>query len=111
MGMPTTSLILFAVATVASSGDCSILRSGEKNLVDGNADDLTDSFRGGDGSVFGRLLDFAVCIARNSELFCHFTLCETGVLAGLFNGESQVHTSFRLGSRILYSTFSRMSRT
>ena len=26
MGMPTTSLILFAVATVASSGDCSILR-------------------------------------------------------------------------------------
>ena len=76
--MPTTSLILFAVATVASSG---------------------------------RLLDFAVCIARNSELFCHFTLCETGVLAGLFNGESQVHTSFRLGSRILYSTFSRMSRT
>lgn len=67
---------------------------GEKNLVNRDADDLTDSFRSGDSGTFGRLLDFAVCIARNAKLFRHFTLRETSVLAGLFNGESQTYTSF-----------------
>nr|DAK75148.1 MAG TPA: hypothetical protein [Caudoviricetes sp.] len=67
---------------------------GEKNLVNRNPNDLTDFLRGGNGGIFGRLLDFTVCIARNAELFRHFTLCETSVLAGLFNGESQILTSF-----------------
>ena len=77
---------------------------GEKNLVNRDADDLTDSFRSGDSGTFGRLLDFAVCIARNAKLFRHFTLRETSVLAGLFNGESQTYTSlhFWLENTILH---------
>ena len=77
---------------------------GEKNLVNRDADDLTDSFRSGDSGAFGRLLDFAVFIARNAKLFRHFTLSEACVLAGLFYSEAQIHTplSSRFENTILH---------
>nr|DAO37232.1 MAG TPA: hypothetical protein [Caudoviricetes sp.] len=76
--MPTTSLILFAVAIVASSGDCSIFRYVSREIP---------SF-----SAISRCVNPAywrACLTVNPKF----------------------QTSFRFGLRILYSTFSRMSRT
>ena len=76
----------------------------EKNLVDRNAHDLTDSFRGCNGGIFRRCFDFSICIARNAEFFRHFPLGESSVLASLFHSESQLFSllSFGLGNTILH---------
>ena len=65
--------------------------SGEKNLVDRDANDFTELLRNGNGSSIRKSLDFSVGIAGDTQFSSNLYLGKSSILARLFDRKAHVN--------------------
>ena len=78
--------------------------SGEKNLVDWNANDFAELLCNGDGSGLRENLDFPIRITGNPQFLSNLHLGESSILARLFDRKAHVNhlRSLWIAYSILY---------